>query len=231
PGKKGQGGAAVQGGSLATGTGRSYSRYAELTNPNVITYRRRYGTTDYLFAINDSRECGTYVGQYGMVLEDGLPSKTELLVSGKKRYIYDLVSGQRVAVPDAAAGKLCIPVQLGPCDGRILMITEREIHGVKVSLPERASTGQGVDCRIAVVDDAGRPVDAVVPVCVDIFDPEGARMEFSGYYGAVNGQLAIRMDLAQNDRTGLWRVRVQEMASGKTTDGYLRVSKEPGSAG
>ncbi|MDD3925496.1 MAG: hypothetical protein PHT33_02440, partial [bacterium] len=69
-----------------------YSRYAESTNPNVITYRRRYGTTDYLFAINDSRECGTYVGQYGMGLEDGLPSKTELLVSGKKRYIYDLVS-------------------------------------------------------------------------------------------------------------------------------------------
>ena len=80
-------------------------------------------------------------------------------------------------------------------------------------------------CRIAVVDDGGQPLSAVVPVVVQILDPAGSESEWSGYYGAKDGRLEVTLDIAKNDRAGLWQIRVQELASRRAATAYFRVSR------
>ena len=55
-------------------------------------------------------------------------------------------------------------------------------------------------------------------------DPNGRPAEFSGFYGAKDGQVEINFDLAPNDATGLWRLHVTELASGREAEAYVRVT-------
>jgi len=189
---------------------------------DVVTRLRRFGTTDYLFAVNDLREYGDYVGHHRLVMENGLPTDAQLTVRRPAGYVYDL-RAHRPVTASAAEGTLTIQAHFEPCDGHLYMVTDRAIARVSVSAPAVAEPGQTVELRAAVVDEAGTPVDAVVPVRVDITDPEGRPAEFSGYYGAAGGQLSISAHLAANDVPGLWQVRVQELASGQVGYAYLRV--------
>jgi hypothetical protein len=113
----------------------------------------------------------------------------------------------------------------GPCDGQLLMVTDRAIDQVRITAPERAEPGGAVGIEIAVVDADGRPLDAVVPVRVDLRDPHGRAAESTGFYGAKDGQLLIRADLATNDTPGLWRITVRELASGIEHNAYVRVGQ------
>ncbi|MCS6862485.1 MAG: hypothetical protein NZT92_19455, partial [Abditibacteriales bacterium] len=199
-----------------------YRRYGESTNPDVIVRFRRYASSDYLFAVNDRREFGNYVGHHGLVMENGLPSDTRLIVRRPTGFVYDLVRGRPVK-PTAGKGVLEIADHFGPCEGRVYLITERAIAGVRVDAPLTARRGEAISVKIAVVDDQGKPLDAIVPVRVEILDPAGRAAEFSGYYGAKDGQLEIRWDVAKNDAPGLWRVHVEERASGRVAEAYVRV--------
>ena len=67
------------------------------------------------------------------------------------------------------------------------------------------------------------PLAAVVPVDVHVRDPDGRLAEFSGAYGAANGQAEIVLDIAANDPFGIWQIDVRERASGLTASGYFRV--------
>ncbi|MCP4639639.1 MAG: hypothetical protein GY851_04370, partial [bacterium] len=69
---------------------------------------------------------------------------------------------------------------------------------------------------IVVLDDAGKPLAAVVPVQLEILDPQDRPAEYSGYYGAKDGTLSVDLDLAPNDLTGRWTIRATELASGKS---------------
>jgi len=199
-----------------------YSRTVDSSNPDVVTRRRRFGTTDYIFAVNDKRESGTYVGGYGMVMEDGLPSETNVRINSKLgHYVYDLLDARRLTV-DTKNDTISVPIQLGPCEGRILMVTERPIRDVAVTSPKQVTQGESINIDIAVTD--GRePIDAVIPIEVVITDPEGSVAEFSGHYGARSGQQSITLDIAPNDRIGVWAIKVKELASGRSTAAYVRV--------
>ncbi len=57
-----------------------YKWYASSSTPDIVTRVRRYRSTDYLFAVNDRREFGDYVGHHGLVMENGLPTDAELAI-------------------------------------------------------------------------------------------------------------------------------------------------------
>ena len=59
---------------------------------------------------------------------------------------------------------------------------------------------------------------------VCIVDLEGVAAEFTGYYGATDGSLIIRFDFAPNDRIGVWEIQANELASGKSSSGYVRLA-------
>jgi len=203
---------------------KRYHRYSDSSNADVVARCRAFGKTDYLFAINDKREFGTYVGQHGLVMENGLPSETTLSLARKSGFVYDLVVGQPVSTT-TSRGQLRIPAALGPCEGRVFMATDRAIAGVKIEAPATAKLGDTAAVKIAVVDKSGRPLDAVIPLRVEVRDPAGRDAERTGYYGAKDGRLELKLDLAANDQPGVWQVRVRELASGQTATSYLRVTR------
>ncbi len=203
-----------------------YARAVDSANPDVVTRRRKFDTTDYVFAVNDRREFGTYVGGYGLVMEDGLPSETTIKINKRSGYAYDLTNSRSLPV-DIHDDTMSIPVRLGPCAGQILMITERPIREVTIDAPKSVDATQSITIAMAVTDGS-QPINAVVPVDVKIVDPEGVESEFTGYYAATDGQLAIEYDFAANDRIGVWEIQVRELASGQSAAAYVRLKPAPG---
>ncbi|MDD2599473.1 MAG: hypothetical protein PHO37_09630 [Kiritimatiellae bacterium] len=200
-----------------------YVGYVDSSLRDVVPRCRTYGSTDYLFAVNDLREFGDYVGHHGLVMENGVPAETVLTVRRKGGYVYDLVEGRELkSVSDGEV--LMIARGFGPCEGCVLMITDRAISGVRIEVPDATRPGARLACRITIVDDVGAPLDAVVPVRVEISDPSGAEMEWSGYYGAKDSALDIQLDIAANDTPGIWQIKVYELASGRHEVKYFRVA-------
>jgi len=200
-----------------------YKRPAETSEPEVIPHRRRFGTTDYLFVVNDRREFGTYVGPHGLVMENGLPATAEITASGNAAAVYDLREARLVPTKRAANGALTWSVALGPCDGGLFMLTQQPIEGVKIKAAETARRGEPLPIEIQITDASGKPVDAVIPVTVEIRDPDGRTAERSGHHGAAGGVLRLPFELAPNDVPGLWEITVREGASGKRAVAYVRV--------
>ncbi len=185
---------------------------------------RSYGKADYLFAVNDRREFGDYVGQHGLVMENGLPSEATLTLNRGRGHVYDLLASREVEA-EVHGGELRIKRGFGPCEGSVLMVTDERIAGVRLEAPASARRGEALACGVSVVDGGGRPLAAVVPVKVEILDPAGSEAEWSGFYGAKDGRLELKLDIAPNDRIGLWRLRVRELAAGNEAAAYFRVAR------
>jgi len=194
-----------------------YERYGDSSDPDVVVRFRQYGDTDYLFAINDKRTFGTYVGHHGLVMEKGLPNNATLTVNRDQGHVYDLVAHQAVPATQTPGG-LVIEREFGPGAGHLLMITSKPVASIRVGGPEQTTRDNRVRLEIAVLDDAGQPLAAVVPVQVEVLDPRDRPAEYSGYYGVKDGKLSINLDLAPNDLTGKWHVRATELASGRASE-------------
>lgn len=199
-----------------------YQRYAECSNPEIVTRVRTTGDSDYVFVVNDHREFGTYVGQHGLVMEHGLPSQGALSIQRPDSHVYDLLANREVET--VSRGSVTTwPVELGPCDGGVYLVTPRPISQLQMATPDSATRGQRCDVTITVADTTSTPVPAVIPLRVDILDPNGRLAEFSGHYGAALGVLKLQLDIASNDTPGVWQIRSRELASGKTATQYFRV--------
>lgn len=207
--------------TLRSALAGTYRPAADSTEAEVIPYRRRFGTTDYLFAINDRREYGDYVGQHGLVMEKSLPASSTLTLA-RSGHVYDLLEGRPV-IPTTTDNGLAMDVTLEPGGGRLLMVTEKAIHDVMIAGPETGKRGNASALHVTVVDETGAPIDAVVPLEVTILDPDGRRAERSGFYGAAGGTLNLNLDHAPNDTLGMWTVKVREGASGKTALHFFRL--------
>jgi uncharacterized protein YfaS (alpha-2-macroglobulin family) len=116
-----------------------------------------------------------------------------------------------------------ISVSLEAGGGRMYMITDRPIDAIKVSAPANAQRGDAYRATVVVADDTGAPIDAVVPVSVELIDPEGNVAEFSGYYAAVGGTVDVAFDLASNDLPGQWTLRATELASATVVERSVAV--------
>jgi len=192
-----------------------YTRYGEASNPDVVIRFRQFGDADYLFVLNDKRTYGDYVGQYGRVMEKGLPSAATLSIRRREGFVYDLVSHKAVPVR-TSAGQMQFDVDFAPGDGKVFLISSQKIHTVKLDLPPKAKRGNTVVVTLSITDAKGVALTAVVPVRVEILDPQGRLAEGSGFYGARNGRHKLALDLAPNDLRGAWTIRVTELASGKS---------------
>jgi hypothetical protein len=201
---------------------RRYQRQVDTSSPEIIPYLRCYKETDYIFLVNDRREYGDYVGHHGLVMENGLPESTSVSVARSGGYVYDLVTHRGVA-SSQSVDVVDFDVRLGPCDGTVLMISRRAIDRVRLKGPASVERGELVPWTVEVVDEAGVPLEAVVPVEVTIRDAEGRRAEFSGAYAAVDGALELAFDIAPNDPPGMWEIEVVELASGRRAAAAMRV--------
>lgn len=107
--------------------------------------------------------------------------------------------------------------------GGLFLVTPRPIERLTIAAPETARTGAATDVEITVGDSSGTAVSAVIPLRVEIIDSAGRIAERSGFYGAVNGLLKLRLEFARNDAPGAWQIRVEELASGQVAKKSVRV--------
>ncbi|NOY79713.1 MAG: hypothetical protein GXP31_01780 [Kiritimatiellaeota bacterium] len=201
-----------------------YRPYGHSSDPEAVIRFRRYKETDYLFVINDKRTYGDYVGHHRKVMEKGVPNRATVTVRRADGVVYDLLAHREVEARKLGDA-LAVTVALGPGGGRLFMITPRPIRAVVCRTgARRTARGGAQSIAVQVVDDRGKPVAAVVPVLLEIEDPAGRPAEFSGYYGAAGGAFRVKLNIAPNDRTGEWKVRATELASGRQVETRFTVT-------
>lgn len=196
---------------------------ANCDNPEMIVRTRKFGDATYVFVINDKREFGSYVGQHGLVMENGLPSSGVVSLKAESANVYELTGTQFIVPKRGEDGLMSWPVDLGPCDGRIFMVTPKPLLGIKLDMPENAVVGNTAKVAIRITTTQDAPTKAVIPMRVDIRDASGKAAEGSGFYAAENGVVELSLDLAPNEDPGTWEVRVKELASGMEARKWMRV--------
>ena len=199
-----------------------YSRFAACDNPEILTRVRTAGDTDYLFVMNEHRTAGTYVGQHGLVMENGLPSQGTIRLGRTGLHVYDLVAERKIRTSERD-GATSWAVDLGPCEGGLFLATTLPIEQVRIESPTKASLGQSIEVTVTITDVSKLAIPAVIPVAVEITDPAGREAEFSGDYATDQGRLVIKPEFARNDTPGLWQIRVREGASGLSASRFVEV--------
>ena len=122
---------------------------------------------DYLFAINDKREFGDYVGQWKMVMERGMPNAGRVTIRRKAGAVYDLVRHERVPFTVLPNGETEIGVRYDTNDGKVFLVAEKPLAPLKVSVAPNGevlvkSPDKGVMIPIEVSCDGEKPRYGVV---------------------------------------------------------------------
>lgn len=204
--------------------GFSLPQKAMCNNREIIVRTRKFGDATYVFVVNDKREYGTYVGQHGLVMENGLPSSGVVSLKMDAANVYELTGTQFIVPRRGPDGVLSWPVDLGPCDGRIFMVMPKPLLGLKLEVPENAIAGNKAKIAVSITTTQDTPTKAVVPVRVDVRDASGKSAEGSGFYAAENGIVEVSLDIAPNEDPGTWEIRVKELASGMEARKWMRVN-------
>lgn len=199
-----------------------YRRPVESDNPEVVLRQRSTGGGDYLFAINDHRQYGDYVGQYRLVMEEGVASQAVVTLQRPTGFVYDLVERKEVPT-ETAEGALRFPVRLGPGDGRLFLILDEPIGSLEIKAAPQTRQGESFPVALQLKSRKGGPVEAVLPIHVTVRDAKGRSAEGSGHYGAAGGELQLLLDIAPNDAPGRWEVEATEGLTGSKTTIFFEV--------
>jgi hypothetical protein len=194
-------------------------------NPEIIMRVRKFGDATYVFVVNDKREYGSYVGQHGLVMENGLPSKGTVSLKAESANVYELTGTQFIVPKRGDDGNMSWPVELGPCDGKIFLVMPKPLLGIQLDVPENATLSNTAKVSARITTTQETPTKLVIPVRVDIRDANGNSAEGSGFYAAENGIVELSLNLAPNEDPGTWEIRVKELASGMEAVKWMRVGK------
>lgn len=142
-----------------------HAPYADSPSVDIIVHARTYRNADYVFAINDRRGFGDYIGPWKKIPELGLPNEGVVTVRRAAGAVYDL---ERHAKADFTVrdGVTTIPVSYTTSDGRIFLVAPRELGPLAVSAGdgevEVRSADADVMIPIEVVADGEKPRYGVV---------------------------------------------------------------------
>jgi hypothetical protein len=196
-----------------------------IDNPEIITRTRRSGDALYVFVVNDHREPGTYVGQHGLVMENGLPSSGTLTLNQDTASVYDLTTHTLIVPNRSVGGQVSWPVNLGPGDGRIYLVTPKSLLNLALDVPATATCGNTAQITATITTTDASPLAAILPLEVTVQDANGVRAEGSGYYAAEKGTLTVSLDLAPNEDPGVWQIKVRDLASGMESVRWMKVGR------
>lgn len=185
------------------------------SDPEIVTYARRWRDTDYAFVVNDKRTFGDYVGQWGLLQEKGLPNEGKVLLAdddSRVRHVYELSGGGEVAFTHED-GKVVLPVRFETSDGRLFAFLSQKIAKVDVSSTE-IRPGEEFEVTVRVLDEKGEPIHAVLPAELHVYDASGAELDGAGFIATENGEAKVRMLANLDDAPGGYRLVAKDRASG-----------------
>ena len=193
-------------------------RYQVSSPAEDVILSRRIGDGDQaFFVINDARRAGIYVGQYGKVLDAGVPQTVavkfapELLAGG--RAVYDVLT-RRLLTPGKDGG--IDGLFLGAGAGRLLYVAQSEITGIRVQAEPEVKRGEAARLRITLRSRKGAA--GTQAVRLKVADSSGRPNALSGYYALKDGALELPLPIARNDEPGYWQVTVEDLIAGHTAE-------------
>ena len=192
-----------------------YTSPMSASNQDIVLYRRGIAGADYVFAINDKRTFGDYLGQWGRIMEKGLSNSGTVTVQSKAQAAYDLVKHKAVKL--TRSGKTVkYSVDMAPGDGALVLLLDKAIAGTAVE-QTMAERGSEFTLTVQVYDKDKQPVKAYIPLEVTMTDAEGNRLPKSDFYTTdANGKLVIKDIAAVNMASGKVKTVVRNLADGKT---------------
>lgn len=123
--------------------------YADTDDGHIFAHVRSCKDADYVFAINDKRGYGDYVGQWKRVMEKGLPNAGHVTVARSAGAVYDLVRHAEVPF-EVKDGNTVIPVSYATNDGRLLMVTAKPLAALSVKVEGRKVTVTSPDAGVMI---------------------------------------------------------------------------------
>ena len=140
--------------------------HADSDNPDIVVHARMYRNADYVFAVNDRREFGDYVGPWRKLEEKGAPNSGVVKVRRAAGAVYDLEK-HAPAQFKVVGGTTEIPVSYTTTDGRIFLLAPRPLGALSVSVAKDGevvvtSPDKDVMIPIEVVCDGEKPRYGVV---------------------------------------------------------------------
>lgn len=194
-----------------------YRPKADCTSSEIAVYSRNWNGIPYLFAVNDKRTFGDYVGQWGITMDKGLPCEGIVsLESGLEdvEAVYELSRGGEVAFQRDEGSCVKVPLRFDTNDGRMLMFLPNRIAGVSVDVPKSVRPGECIHVAMSVKDNAGKNIPALLPVEIRVNDALGRELDGAGYACASNGVCKLAVQTNINDPKGDYSVTCRDRASG-----------------
>ena len=120
-----------------------------------------------------------------------------------------------------------VDVDLGPCDGRLYMVSPTAIDRVRIWPRQRSPAAAKAIAASRSLIAAGRPMEVDRADGVSIRDSESRAPSSAATtqpWTASGGSL----DIAANDAIGYWQIEVRELASGRAaTQGFQVPAPDP----
>jgi len=201
------------------------TRYADCDSASVILSVMEDGPTRYLFAVNDLRRVGDYLGPWGKVLDDGVAQRTKLRVRRSQCVIYDALA-QRTVLDRTDGEWLTWDLQLGPGEGRMYVVRPSTISRVAVAGPETVTKGTIATVTVSVHTEKGTRAAGLVPLRVTIRGSQGIINDYSDYYVATDGTAKLTFPVARNEPSGDWCVEARELFGGVTGRIFFKVEAD-----
>lgn len=190
-------------------------------SPSHELYLRtlEYGNCKYVFAKNDRRTYGDFMGKkYHAVYDGELPLETDIILDiSPDAAVYDFAGKKLVKHLPAAAGKRQIKMRFAPGEGKVLMVYERPLDRIQAKFINNTLTFQ-------LLDAAGKPLPGIQPVQIQVISPDGRESSFSCYSAAENGAGSMPLNLGKNAQAGTWTVKVTSLFSGHSCQTVKSIS-------
>lgn len=195
---------------------RGFAPRVDSSSPEIVVYGRKWEDVPYIFALNDKRAFGNYVGQWGYAMEDGAPFSGEVKCSLNGcavAAVYELSRGGELPFR-MENGSCVVPLSYETNDGRLLALLPQKIANVELGAPESVERGDMMPINVRVLDAFGEVVHALLPTRICVFDAKGRELDGAGWTSSKNGTAHLDVPLNVDDPDGFYTVWCVDRASG-----------------
>ena len=190
------------------------SREVDCDTPRILMNRLNYGQVRYLALVNDNRTYDKRVGQYKAILNQGEVQKAVINWKGftGKEVLYDIIAGKKLDYGFSGEEEISFDIKLAPSAGALIAAMPEELAQPEISGPDRiAERGREEFFTVSISNAQG-----VIPLVINIIDPNGNRSEFSGYFTLLDGSVEIPFAAALDDPAGTWRISTTNLCDRNT---------------